>query len=98
VSTLSGKGLETEGHEIYVCGDEKRGDFITRTEVTGVAEVKIGGKRFKCLRGVWTDFERDGSSLKLAKLFISEQGRTVFSDDTTVAGLTTTNNLRAILS
>lgn len=77
MSTLSGKGLKTEGHEIYVCGDEKRGDFITRTEVTGVAEVKIGGKRFKCLRGVWTDFERDGSSLKLAKLFISEQGRTV---------------------
>jgi hypothetical protein len=70
-------GLKTEGHETYVCGDEKRGDFITRTEVTGVAEVRIGEKRFKCLREVWTNFERDGSPLKLAELFISEQGRTV---------------------
>ena len=70
-------GLKTEGHEIYVCGDEKRGDFVTRTEVTGVAEVRIGEKRFRCLREVWTSFERDGSPLKLAELFISEQGRTV---------------------
>jgi len=57
VSTLSGKGLETEGHEIYVCGDEKRGDFITRTEVTGVAEVKIG-------ESVSSAFARSGRILK----------------------------------
>jgi len=79
MSTLSVKRLKTERHEIYVCGDERWGDFITRTEVTGVAELRIGEKRFRCLREVWTSFERDGSPLKLAELFISEQGRTVLS-------------------
>lgn len=70
-------GLKTEGHEVYICGDERRGDFLTRSEVTSVAEVTIAGRLYRCLREVWTNFAQDGTPLKLAELFISEQGRTV---------------------
>jgi len=48
-----------------------------QTEITGVAKVRVGEKRFKCLRKVWTDFEKDGLPLKLAELVISEQGRII---------------------
>jgi len=70
-------GLKTEGHELYICGNEVRGDFKTCSEVIGVAEVTVAGRTYKCLREVWTSFDRDGSPLKLAELFISEHGRTV---------------------
>lgn len=70
-------GLRTEGHEIYICGDEIRGDFKTRIEVTGVAEVTIDGRTFRCLREVWTSFDKEDVPLKLAELFVSEHGRTV---------------------
>lgn len=72
-------GLKTEGHEVYICGDERRGEGIVhRSEVTGVSEVTIAGRTYRCLREVWTEFNSDGTPLKLAELFISEQGRTVF--------------------
>ncbi len=70
-------GLKTEGYEFYICGDEVRGDFKTCSEVTGVAEVTIAGRIYKCLREVWTSFDENGMPLKLAELFISEHGRTV---------------------
>ena len=70
-----------------------------QTEITGVAKVRIGEKGFKCLRKVWMmNFEKDGLPLKLAELVISEQGRIIPFDDTTVAGLTIASNLKAILS
>ncbi len=70
-------GLKTEGHEVYICGNETRGDFRSCTEVTGVVEVTIAGRTFRCLREVWKSFDKDGVPLKLAELFISENGRTV---------------------
>lgn len=70
-------GLKTEGHEIYICGDEVRGDFKTYSEVIGVVEVTIAGRAYKCLREVWMSFDENGMPLKLAELFVSEHGRTV---------------------
>jgi len=69
-------GLKAAGQETYICGNERRSDFI-RSEVTGVVEVTIAGHRYRGLREVWTGLAEDGRPLTLAELFIGEQGRTV---------------------
>jgi hypothetical protein len=74
-------GLKQEnGHEIYLCGEDRRGEGERHAlEVTGVAEVHTAGRAFRCLREVWTSCrESDGTPLTLAELFVSEEGRSVF--------------------
>jgi len=68
--------------DVYRCGDRVRyGSGPTLEEVTGVAEVRIGDRKFRCLRCLWVpDPARRGEQerLQAAEWYIDQEGRCVF--------------------
>jgi hypothetical protein len=67
------------GHEVYSCGERRRGDGnVQHRLVDGAFRVQVRESEFRCLRQTWWELNQDGAGAILAEIYVADFGRSVF--------------------